>query len=196
MTIQPSERLAKSALRARMAACRDALTEPARAQGAAQVATRADEVLARLPAGAIVALYCAKGSELSLIEVDALARRRELLVAYPRVVRGQPWLDLALATPTDLVAGPFGLREPSERVPVLEAARVAAFFTPGLAFDPHGGRLGWGRGYYDSTFLRAPHALRVGVAFECQVVERVPRAAHDVLMHELLTEAGGRRFGV
>lgn len=196
MTFQSSDRHAKGALRSLMLARRDQLPAEARAAASAQVVARAAAGLVQLARGAVLGLYAAKGSELDLRALDEVARQRGHAVAYPRVVRGQPWLEFALAEPTELVEGAFGLREPAPRAERVALERVAAFFVPGLAFDERGGRLGWGRGYYDSTFVQAPSALRLGVAFECQVVERVPCAAHDVLLHELLTEAQGRRFGV
>ena len=66
---------------------------------------------------------------------------------------------------------------------------IAAFAIPGLAFDRAGGRVGWGRGYYDATLAAAPQALRIGLAFECQIVESVPHDPHDVRLHYVVTEA-------
>ena len=62
---------------------------------------------------------------------------------------------------------------------------------PGVAFDPHGGRLGHGKGYFD-RFLRTlrPEVPRIGLAFQCQIFADVPMAAHDVSMTKILTEEG------
>jgi 5-formyltetrahydrofolate cyclo-ligase len=64
--------------------------------------------------------------------------------------------------------------------------------TPLLAFDVEGGRLGQGGGYYDRTFAALPDAIRIGVAYAGQAVERVPMQAHDVRLDGVLTEAGYR----
>lgn len=54
---------------------------------------------------------------------------------------------------------------------------------PLVAFDDAGGRLGYGGGNYDRLLPRLrPDALAVGVAFEEQRVEAVPREPHDVLL--------------
>jgi 5-formyltetrahydrofolate cyclo-ligase len=59
-----------------------------------------------------------------------------------------------------------------------------------VAFDRGGGRVGWGRGHYDATLAAAaPGALRIGLGFECQLVERVPHDPHDALLHYVVTEA-------
>jgi 5-formyltetrahydrofolate cyclo-ligase len=194
----PSERNAKAALRAQVLARRDQLSDEQRQAAGAVVSARAEAALQELAErapGAIVAVYDAKGTEVSTRAIDARARQLGLRVAYPRVVRAQRWLAFHLASPEALALAGFGLREPAEASPEVLLSDLRCFFVPGLAFDEAGGRLGWGRGYYDNTFARAPRALRIGLAFECQVVDRVPLAEHDILLHELFTEARARRFG-
>lgn len=151
--------------------------------------------LVGLAPGSVVGLYAAKGAELDLFPLHELVHRAGLRAAYPRVVAGQPRLEFALAEPAALVPAAFGLREPAQRSVRVELAELAVVFVPGLAFDGHGGRLGWGKGYYDATLPHAAKARRIGVGFECQIIEHVPRAAHDVLMQAILTEAKVRQVG-
>ena len=66
--------------------------------------------------------------------------------------------------------------------------------TPLLAFDGSGGRLGQGGGYYDRTFAVRPEALRVGVAYAGQWVERLTLLDHDMPLHGVLTETGYTAF--
>ncbi len=198
MTSQPPERTGKAALREQVLARRDQLSQAQRRSASAAIAARADEALQALAArsaGAAIAIYDAKGTEVDTAAIDARARQLGLQVAYPRVVRAQRWLAFHLVTPQALALAGFGLREPAEAAPEVALSELRCFFVPGLAFDEEGGRLGWGRGYYDNTFARAPHALRIGLGFECQVVDRVPLAEHDILLHQLFTEARARRFG-
>lgn len=189
------ERPAKSALRARMVACRDQISAERRVAAAEAVADLGGALLSDLPRGSVVGLYAAKGAELDLRPLHEAIRRAGHLVAYPRVVPGQARLELAVAEPGELVPALFGLREPSPRAGRVDLAALVALFIPGLAFDEQGTRLGWGKGYYDATLPYAINARRVGVGFECQVVERVPRAAHDVPMQVILTEAKVRQIG-
>ena len=60
---------------------------------------------------------------------------------------------------------------------------------PGVAFDPRGVRLGRGAGCYDRALARHPTALRVGLAYEMQVVPSLPEATWDVPMDAVVTEA-------
>jgi 5-formyltetrahydrofolate cyclo-ligase len=94
----------------------------------------------------------------------------------------------------DLVPARFGLVEPAERIRE-DAARLCVpesvdlFVVPGLAFDRSGGRVGFGRAYYDGLLAKAnPRARFVAVAFHSQLVPRVPMLAHDVFMHAIVTE--------
>jgi len=61
---------------------------------------------------------------------------------------------------------------------------------PGLAFDVNGGRLGRGRGYYD-RLLGNPRfrGIRIGITWEDRIVPEVPREAHDVPVHLIVTES-------
>ena len=60
---------------------------------------------------------------------------------------------------------------------------------PGVAFDLCGGRLGYGKGYYD-RFLKRTRAFRIGVCFSSQIVESVPMEDHDIPMQGLVSEKG------
>ena len=76
--------------------------------------------------------------------------------------------------------------------------RPLVMLIPLAAFDLRGHRIGYGAGYYDRAIARlqgkgiAPRLI--GIAFDCQEVPLVPNEWHDVIIPELLTESGMRRF--
>ncbi|MGW8256535.1 MAG: 5-formyltetrahydrofolate cyclo-ligase [Thermoguttaceae bacterium] len=71
----------------------------------------------------------------------------------------------------------------------VEPAEVDLILAPGLAFDRNGDRLGLGKGYYDRFLHRVrPDANKIGLAFECQMVEAIPVLSHDVRMDKVITE--------
>lgn len=185
----PSGPLGKRATRQALLARRDGLTSEVRAVGSMAIATRANALLAdRLPAGSVLALYAAKDSEVATRAIDEHARARGLRVVYPRVAPATKQLVFGEAALEELVPASYGLREPAAAAPVVAIEDIAAFVIPGLAFDRDGGRIGWGRGHYDATLARAPGALRIGLAFECQIIEVVPREPHDMAVHFIITE--------
>ncbi len=93
-----------------------------------------------------------------------------------------------------LSPGCFGVLEPREELRDVASLRVEAeeidlVMVPGVAFDRRGGRLGYGKGYYDRLLRRLrPDALVVAAAFECQIVPEIPMQHHDVFMDVVITE--------
>ena len=64
---------------------------------------------------------------------------------------------------------------------------------PLVAFDRFGGRIGYGRGYYDAAIarLKATKPIRcVGIAFSDQEVKKVPIESHDQYLDMVYTEQG------
>ena len=94
----------------------------------------------------------------------------------------------------ELEPGMLGILEPRShwRLTVERTVHIEAgdlMIVPGVAFDRAGGRIGQGAGYYDRLLADAPaEVTRVGVAFECQLVEAIPQLAHDVRMHRVVTD--------
>lgn len=86
----------------------------------------------------------------------------------------------------------FGLRQPPRGAPELEASaideRLNVVLVLGLGFDRRRFRLGHGRGYFD-RFLAARPLTTIGLAYDRQLVERLPVEPHDVPMSIVVTES-------
>jgi len=178
----------KAATRAAMRARRDAIPADQRAAAAAAIAARVDaEVLATLPAGAVIALYDAIGSEVATRALADRAVARGLALAYPRVVPGAHRLALHRATPAELRPGTWRIPEPDAATPEISPDLLALIVVPGLAFDRRGARLGWGRGHYDATLGAAP-CPRIGLAYDAQLVDHLPTDDHDLFVQIIATE--------
>lgn len=95
---------------------------------------------------------------------------------------------------SELVEGAYKILEPKEelrRLPakVVRPGELDLVMVPGTAFDPRGGRMGQGKGYYDRLLAGArPDAPLVALAFDCQIFDEIPVAGHDVFMDQVLTE--------
>jgi 5-formyltetrahydrofolate cyclo-ligase len=95
---------------------------------------------------------------------------------------------------SELVEGAYKILEPKEelrRLPakVVQPRELDLVMVPGTAFDPRGGRMGQGKGYYDRLLATArPDAPLVALAFDCQIFDEIPVAPHDVFMDVVLTE--------
>jgi len=74
--------------------------------------------------------------------------------------------------------GAYHIQEP-DSAGRLDPSLLDLVVVPGRAFDIQGRRLGRGKGYYD-RFLPKTTAYKIGVCFDCQLVESVPTDGFDL----------------
>lgn len=90
---------------------------------------------------------------------------------------------------TPMLKNKFGIWEPKLNVQsVLPLEELDILFTPLVAFDKQGNRLGMGGGFYDRTlqhWQKSPF-IPVGLAHQCQQVEQLPTEVWDVPLHQIL----------
>ena len=90
---------------------------------------------------------------------------------------------------TPMLKNKFGIWEPKLNVQsVLPLEELDILFTPLVAFDKQGNRLGMGGGGYDRTLQHWQKSsfIPVGLAHQCQQVEQLPTEAWDVPLHQIL----------
>jgi len=182
--------LAKAELRRHLLAQRAMLTPADIAQHSTVIAA----YVCALPAFCVsqtVMVYMALPQEVQTMLIITQARQAQKCVAVP-VIRGQDLVAVALSeTPTQLRRGRFGILEPCGTPCVIHPQEIGCIVVPGIAFDARGGRLGFGKGYYDRFLGQLPATTyRYGLAFGIQMVSCVPQAPHDVCMHGIVTEQG------
>jgi 5-formyltetrahydrofolate cyclo-ligase len=91
----------------------------------------------------------------------------------------------------ELVPGYCNILEPKKDIWVSQkvaAKDIDIILLPGSVFDITGGRFGYGGGFYDRFLSSNPKAVRIGLAFELQVVDKVPLQDHDELLDYVITE--------
>ncbi|SMY11634.1 5-formyltetrahydrofolate cyclo-ligase [Brevibacterium jeotgali] len=164
---------------------------------------------------AAVVGYAALPGEPSLDAALRMLLRTQTPVLLPATRKGEP-LQLGQVTGPldDLPRGTWDIREPADPLPAPEAlgqvpdadaagdGETILVLVPGLSYDTRGIRLGNGGGFYDRTFgpqgqfadgplerLRA--RLRfVGVCWDEERTDGLPRAAWDLTVRAVLTETG------
>jgi 5-formyltetrahydrofolate cyclo-ligase len=88
----------------------------------------------------------------------------------------------------------LGMLEPAASSPIVALEQIDLLILPLLAFDRHGGRLGYGGGYYDRYLAPLKFATRtkkpwlVGLAFAAQELPLVESTPHDVGVDIVCTE--------
>lgn len=184
----------KAQVRAEIVAVRRSLSRQTRDAEAAALERRLTAAVA--PATTICA-YVPVGSEPGSVALIDSAAGRGVTVLLPVAREGADGVPLPLLwgehIPGDLVAAPFGLREPPPPwLPADAVARASMVFVPALAVDRDGVRLGRGAGYYDRTLTKAaPGALLIAVVRDAELVETLPSEPHDVRMTHALTPGQG-----
>ncbi|MBI5232283.1 MAG: 5-formyltetrahydrofolate cyclo-ligase [Coriobacteriales bacterium] len=177
----------KHAARERARRARAAIDPETRAAAAGALAEHLLQVPQLERAGQLLLAYAALPEEIDPAVAVARLRQRGYRVAYPRV-ESKGFLGLRIAAEGDLEEGTFCVREPRRSAFRVEPAEVDVVLVPGVAFDEQAYRLGYGGGYYDRLLpLIRAHAVRIGVAFDEQVVEELPLEEHDVRVDMVVT---------
>lgn len=105
-------------------------------------------------------------------------------------------LFLRYSIDTKMAVNKYGISEPFLDVTnVLPTHKLDVIFTPLVAFDGHGNRLGMGGGFYDRTLANwqtdeGHEVLKpypIGLAHDCQLVEQIPTEHWDVPIPEIVT---------
>jgi 5-formyltetrahydrofolate cyclo-ligase len=182
---------AKSHLRQAAQARRAAL------DGRSERSARIIKQLLALPEFAVakrVLFYVAVRSEVETHAALLAGFAAGKLVSVPYCLDGRLKL-VRLENAAELQLGAYRIPEPSIELREQPERRVLPagvdlVIVPGIAFDREGNRIGHGAGYYDKLLAEVNSSTTlVGLAYDCQMVDRIPSEPHDVRMHYVITES-------
>lgn len=170
---------------------------------AQNIATRVME-LPRVQNAHTVSLFLSFDGELNtrpLIERLWQAGKSIYLPVLHPFSRGN-LLFLRYSAESEMVLNHFGIEEPRLNVQqVLPVSRLDIIFTPLVAFDATGQRLGMGGGFYDRTlqdwesaFAQQCGPYPIGLAHDCQRVDALPVQEWDVPLPEIITPSTHYRW--
>jgi 5-formyltetrahydrofolate cyclo-ligase len=177
----------KDAIRGAARAARQSLTEEERAVASAEIAAHVLGLPELAGCGSAL-VYAALPEEVDPAEVTAGLRAHGARVALPRVCGpGQlalHWVD----EDEHLVHSEFGIPEPPEHCEWAAPDDLEAVLVPGVAFDLTCSRLGFGGGFYDVLLPTLPdRTVKIGIAFDEQIVDHIPAEAHDTPVDIVVT---------
>lgn len=89
---------------------------------------------------------------------------------------------------TSFRAGKFNISEP-EDIKYAEKPEIDLIAVPGIAFDRRGGRIGFGKGFYD-RFLKGTNAQKAALCYDFQITETAFSDNYDIPMDYIVTETG------
>ncbi len=134
-----------------------------------------------------VAFYHPFSGEVDLMPLAREALEEGKVPLFPRV-EGKELVFCSVRGEKDLEPGYMGIREPT--TPPLIQDDIDLFLVPAVAYDLEGYRLGMGGGFYDRVLSRKGRwQTALGVAFEFQVIEVLPRDWWDRQVDLVITES-------
>jgi 5-formyltetrahydrofolate cyclo-ligase len=146
-----------------------------------------------------IAIYLSNDGELSTKNFIEWCWQQHKHVYLPVVHPFSPGnlLFLYYQQETKLVANVYGILEPQLDVTkVCPLEQLDVICTPLVAFDYSGARLGMGGGFYDRSLARWQQTklYPLGLAHDCQQVEKVPIESWDIPLPEIITPNKNYRF--
>ena len=139
-----------------------------------------------------IMLYLSFQNEVSTAAIYQEGWRRGKRMLIPICAPQDGLMEMSCITSMNqLVYNRYGIGDlPAHLQQIIEPEQIALSLIPGIAFDLHGNRLGFGAGYYDRYLPRLrPGVKRLALAYECQLYSQVlPTDQHDLPMDYILTE--------
>ena len=138
--------------------------------------------------------YVDFGKEVRTVPLISELFNQRKHVVVPFCENGEIWL-FRVKYLQELAPGYFGILEPKielRRQPdrQVQPQELGLILVPGVAFDPQGGRLGRGKGFYDRFLKKTPeNVLRIGLAFDWQMFDAIPMSETDQYVDVVVTES-------
>ena len=138
----------------------------------------------------IIASFISFKSEISTQFLNEFLLNNGKILCLPIIKNNSETLNfIEYNLKTKLVSGKFGIMQPSN---LSKEFFPEIIFTPCLAFDENGFRLGYGGGYYDKTFSylkKIRHKfISIAVAFDDQKIDELVHDKYDQKIDYILTE--------
>ena len=138
----------------------------------------------------IIASFLSIKSEISSKSLNNFILKQDKTLCLPVIIKGsESGLQFKSYTKNeDLIIGKFNVKEPNNE----NFCTPDLIFTPCLAYDLNGYRLGYGGGYYDKTisYLSSINHrfITIGFAYDDQKVDKVISDQFDKKLNYILTE--------
>ena len=140
-----------------------------------------------------IACYLPMHDEVDTREIITRAWRANKRVFVPIVRSNSEMMFCKIDPESELAKNSFDLWEPTRGF-LTKPKQLDLVVTPTVAFDRYKNRIGMGGGYFDRCFSFLRHRkiwIRpklVGVAFQCQEVEKVTPNRWDIRLYRIITD--------
>lgn len=118
---------------------------------------------------------------------------KDKMLAIPKVI-GNELIPCIYKEPFSI--SKYGIKEPI----VCEKTDVELCLVPGVCFDKHLYRIGFGKGYYDRFLQKHKNIFSIGICYDFQIIDDVKHEFHDVKLNKIISEnyviEGGYRWNL
>lgn len=141
----------------------------------------------------VIFVYVSFGSEVKTHEFIKLALKQGKRIGIPVTdIKNKIMICSEIKNfDKELEKKAFGILEPKEEyIREILIDTIDLLIVPCVAFDKRCFRIGYGAGFYD-RFLKNLNKdiFTIGLAYEFQLIEKVPVAEHDIAVRKILTES-------
>lgn len=186
----------KKQLRKQFSLSRDSLTHK-EALIYSQQMTQSLMGMPEIQSAKIIASFVSFKSEIQMNSFNQWVIDHKKTLLLPKVDYSHQQIRFFEVTAMEtLKRGHYGILEPDEILcKPYDPQKIDVIISPGLAFDKHGYRLGYGGGYYDRLFnTPSVQAVRIGVGYDLQYTDILPHEAFDLPVHYFVSETKIRSF--
>jgi len=135
-----------------------------------------------------ILFYVSYGNEVFTHNMIKESMKAGKIVVVPKSDTENRRLILSeLSNWNDLEKGSHGILEP-KKINEIFINKIDLVIIPGVGFDKNGNRIGHGKGYYDNLIGSSKNILPIGLAFEFQIVEKIPINSYDFPVQKIITE--------
>jgi 5-formyltetrahydrofolate cyclo-ligase len=143
--------------------------------------------LAQVEQSSVLLLFYGMGREIDTRRLFRPLMERGKVIALPRCLKGRRMEFRRYMGEEQMVLHPYGMREPSEKCPLILPQQAQLALIPGVCYDSSCLRLGRGGGYYD-RFLAEYDGFSVGLCRQALLQSACPAQEHDCPVDLVLTE--------
>lgn len=135
----------------------------------------------------VVALYYPFKNEVNSLPLIEYLLKQNKKVVLPKVLSKTTMAFYEIKNLTDVTKSKFGVLEPTNDV-ITPSVDIDIMLIPGVGFNHHGYRLGYGAGYYD-RYLVDQTFPTVGVCFDLQLNNDFEIDVYDIPLNFVITES-------
>src|SRR4030042_4967635 len=118
--------------------------------------------------------------------IDILKRRKTKNFLPTYIDKKNEYFFCEFTSWQNLKKGPFDILQPT-KTKIADPSLIDIAIIPGLAFSKSGVRLGYGKGVFDKL-LSNSNALIIALAYDFQIIDKIPREKHDLIVDIIVTE--------